>query len=115
MRRFLVRRLIQSAVLLYVVVTASFFLVHLTPGGPDAALLRNPRVGPEEVERLRERFGLNQPLPVQYVRWLASVAHLDFGRSYVYSRPATEVIGEPPGATVQLRLARSAASMVGVT
>src|SRR5918912_2015910 len=114
MLRFLVRRLIQSAVLLYVVVTASFFLVHLTPGGPDAALLQNPRVGPDEIARMRERFGLNQPLPVQYARWLASVAHLDFGRSYVYSRPATDVIGERLGATVQLGLASYAVGLLGV-
>src|SRR5919197_3793602 len=104
MRRFLIRRLLQSALLLFTVVSASFFLVHLTPGGPDTALLQNPRVGPDEIARMRERFGLNQPLPVQYVRWLGNVARLDFGRSYVYSRPATDVIGERLSPTVQLGL-----------
>ena len=94
MTRFLVRRLIQSLVLLLVVTSGVFFLVHLTPGGPEAALLQNPRVGPEQIQRLRENFGLDQPLGVQYVKWLSSAARLDFGRSYFYSRPATDVVGE---------------------
>src|ERR671929_208923 len=76
MRRFLIRRLLQSVVLLFAVISASFFLVHLTPGGPDTALLQNPRVGPDEIARIRERFGLNQPLPLQYAHWLANVASL---------------------------------------
>jgi peptide/nickel transport system permease protein len=113
-RRFLVRRVLQSVLLLFVVTSASFFLVHLTPGGPDAALLRNPRVGPDEVERMRQRFGLDQPVPVQYVRWIANVAHLDFGRSYIYSRPATDVIGDRLGATVQLGLMSYALALLGV-
>src|SRR5919202_4259563 len=104
MRRFLIRRLLESVFLLFAVASASFFLVHLTPGGPDTALLQNPRVGPDEIARIRERFGLNQPLPVQYAHWLANVVRLDFGRSYVYSRPATDVIGERLSPTIQLGL-----------
>ena len=53
MRRFVARRIVQSVVLLFVVVSGVFFLVHLTPGGPEAALTQNPRVGAEEVSRLR--------------------------------------------------------------
>src|SRR5919202_4415258 len=114
MRRFLIRRLLQSLFLLFAVTSASFFLVHLTPGGPDTALLQNPRIGPDEVARLRERFGLNQPLPVQYARWLANVARLDFGRSYVYSRPATDVIAERLSPTLQLGLMSYAVALLGV-
>lgn len=114
MRRFLVRRLLQSAALLFAICSASFFLVHLTPGGPEAALLQNPRVGPDEIERMRQRFGLDQPLPVQYARWMGSVARLDFGRSYIYSRPATDVIGERLAATIQLGLMSYAVALLGV-
>src|SRR5919202_3475828 len=114
MRRFLIRRLLQSLFLLFAVTSASFFLVHLTPGGPDTALLQNPRIGPDVVARLRERFGLNQPVAVQYVRWLGNVARLDFGRSYVYSRPATDIIGERLSATVQLGLTSYAVALLGV-
>src|SRR5919206_3153292 len=114
MRRFLIRRLLQSVVLLFAVISASFFLVHLTPGGPDTALLQNPRVGPDEIARIRERFGLNQPLPVQYLNWLANVARLDFGRSYIYSRPATEIIQERLSPTVQLGLMSYVVALLGI-
>jgi peptide/nickel transport system permease protein len=114
MRRFFIRRLLQSVFLLFAVISASFFLVHLTPGGPDTALLQNPRVGPDEIARIRERFGLNQPLPVQYLSWLANVARLDFGRSYVYSRPATEIIQERLSPTVQLGLTSYAVALLGI-
>jgi peptide/nickel transport system permease protein len=114
MSRFLVRRAIQSLVLLFVVTSAIFFLVRLTPGGPEAALTQNPRVGPEEIQRMRERFGLNEPLPTQYVKWLASVAHLDFGRSYTYARPATDIVAERLGPTVQLGLMSYLIALLGV-
>jgi peptide/nickel transport system permease protein len=114
LRRFLIRRLLQSVVLLFAVVSASFFLVHLTPGGPDTALLQNPRVGPDEIARIRERFGLSQPLPLQYAHWLANVVRLDFGRSYVYSRPATDVIAERLSPTIQLGLTSYAVALLGI-
>src|SRR3954468_11287409 len=114
MRQFLVRRVAQSILLLVVVVTAIFFLIHLTPGGPEAALANNPRTSAEEIQRLRERFGLADPLPVQYLRWLASAAHLDFGRSYFYARPATEIVVERLGPTVQLGVMAYLVALLGV-
>jgi peptide/nickel transport system permease protein len=114
MTRFFVRRLLQSAVLLFVVLTGTFFLVHLTPGGPEAALVSNPRIGPDEIQRVRQSFGLDQPLLVQYARWLASAARLDFGRSYFYSRPTTDVIAERLGATIQLGAVSYAIALLGV-
>jgi len=113
-RNFLLRRLLQSFLLLLVVITAIFFLIHLTPGGPEAALANNPRTSAEEIQRLRERFGLADPLPVQYLRWLASAAHLDFGRSYFYARPATEIVVERLGPTVQLGVMAYLVALLGV-
>jgi peptide/nickel transport system permease protein len=112
--RFLVRRVLQSAALLLVVLTGIFFLVHLTPGGPEAALTENPRIGPDEVQRLRQSFGLDQPLIVQYARWLVSAAHFDFGRSYFYSRPTIDVIAERLGPTIQLGLTSYAIALLGI-
>jgi len=114
MNAFLVRRSLQSALLLLVVSSLAFFLVHLTPGGPEAALVQNPRIGAEEIQRLRQRFGLDEPLAVQYVRWLSNAARLDFGRSYFYSRPATEVVAERLGPTIQLGLSSYAIALLGV-
>ncbi|HEY3057713.1 MAG TPA: ABC transporter permease [Chloroflexota bacterium] len=114
MNAFLVRRSLQSVVLLFVVSSLAFFLVHLTPGGPEAALIANPRIGAEEIQRLRERFGLDQPLAMQYVRWLSNAARLDFGRSYFYSRPATDVVAERLGPTIQLGLSSYVIALLGV-
>jgi peptide/nickel transport system permease protein len=114
MRNFLIRRILQSILLLLVVVTAIFFLIHLTPGGPEAALASNPRTSPEEIQRVRERFGLTDPLPIQYLRWLASAARLDFGRSYFYSRPAIDVVGERLGPTIQLGIMSYVVALFGV-
>jgi peptide/nickel transport system permease protein len=111
---FVLRRLAQSALLLVVILAGVFFLVHLTPGGPEGALLSNPRIGADEVQRLRERFGLDQPLVVQYVRWVANALRLDFGRSYFYARPATEVILERLWPTVQLGLMSYFVALLGV-
>src|SRR5215470_16960879 len=114
MNRFLVRRTIQSVVLLFVVTSLAFFLVHLTPGGPEAALVENPRVGADEIQRLRQRFGLDEPLAMQYVRWLGSAARLDFGRSYFYARPATEVVAERLWPTIQLGILSYMVALLGV-
>ena len=114
MTQFVVRRLMQSLFLLVVILAGVFFLVHLTPGGPEAALVANPRIGPDEVQRLRERFGLDQPLVMQYLRWVSNGLRLDFGRSYFYSRPATEVILERLGPTVQLGLLSYVVALLGV-
>ncbi len=91
-----------------------FFLVHLTPGGPEAALVQNPRIGAEEIRRLRDRFGLDEPVVVQYWRWLENAGRLDFGRSYFYERPAVEVVGERLGPTLQLGLLSYAVASVGI-
>jgi peptide/nickel transport system permease protein len=91
-----------------------FFLVHLTPGGPEAALTQNPRTSAEEIQRLRARFGLDEPVVVQYLRWLENAARLDFGRSYFYERPATQVVGERIGPTLQLGLLSYAVAVLGI-
>jgi peptide/nickel transport system permease protein len=112
--RFILRRLLQSVCLLVVILAGVFFLVHLTPGGPEAALIQNPRIGADEVQRLRERFGLDQPLVVQYLRWIANAVQLDFGRSYFYARPASDVILERLGPTLQLGLLSYVVALLGV-
>jgi peptide/nickel transport system permease protein len=114
LRRFLLRRLIQSALLLVAVMTASFFLVRAAPGGPQTALLENPRVTAEQLDRLRERFGLNEPLPVQYLKWLQNAVLLDFGRSYVYQIPVGQLIAERAWPTFQLGAMSYAIGLFGV-
>jgi peptide/nickel transport system permease protein len=114
MRSFLTRRLIQSAILLFVLMSFTFVLTRLTPGGPEAALLESPNIEKEDLERMRERFGLNDPLPVAYVKWMSNALRGDFGRSYHYLRPPFDVIRERIWPTAQLALVAYAIGLVGI-
>ncbi len=88
MGAYLIRRLISTLVLLYLIVTFVFLLLHLLPGDPALAVLGGIDANPsaEDVERVRERLGLNRPLYVQYVDYLGSIVRLDFGESFVSGR-----------------------------
>jgi len=114
MRQFLIRRLIQSALLLFVLMTFTFALTRLTPGGPEAVLFEQPNMGAVDIERLRERFGLNDPLPLAYWKWISSAIRLDFGRSYQYLRPPLDVMGERLWPTLQLELVAYCIALLGI-
>ncbi|MDR7521575.1 MAG: ABC transporter permease [Armatimonadota bacterium] len=92
MLRYLIRRLIQTAVLLLVVSVVVFALVLLAPGGPSILLDRS--MGAEEMARMRSLLGLDQPLYVQYTRWLAQVLRGNMGVSYQAGLPVLEIIGQ---------------------
>jgi peptide/nickel transport system permease protein len=88
--RYIVRRLLQSIVLLFIVSIITFLLIHSAPGGP--ALLANPDLTREEVEAMTSNLGLDEPLPVQYLRWLGNVLRGDLGTSYGTVEPVSTVI-----------------------
>src|SRR6266508_1212145 len=94
--------------------TFTFTLTRLTPGGPEAALLEQAKVSQEEIDRLRVRFGLADPLPLAYVKWLASAITLDFGRSYQYGRPPLDVMKERVWPTIQLGALAYCIALVGI-
>jgi peptide/nickel transport system permease protein len=90
MTAYIVRRVIQSIVLLFIVSIVTFLLIHSAPGGP--ALLLNPDLSKEQANEITKQLGLNEPLPVQYVRWLGNVAHGDLGVSYSNVEPVSALI-----------------------
>lgn len=79
--------------LLWGILTLLFLLLHLAPGDPTTAFF-NPNVSPEVIEQMRRNFGLDQPLYVQYVRWLGSFLTGDFGYSFSQFRPVTAVLAD---------------------
>jgi peptide/nickel transport system permease protein len=89
---YLIRRLLQTGVLLLVVSLVVFALVTQAPGGPAILLDRN--MAPEDIARMRALLGLDQPLPVQYVRWLGQVLVGNLGVSYQAGVPVLEIIGQ---------------------
>ncbi|MEA2638792.1 MAG: peptide/nickel transport system permease protein [Chloroflexota bacterium] len=114
MRSFLVRRLVQSVVLLWLLMTFTFALTRLAPGGPDAILAEQPNLKADQVERLRRQLGLDDPLPEAYAKWMVNAVRFDFGRSYHYLRSPLEVMGERIWPTVQLEAVALLIGLLGI-
>jgi peptide/nickel transport system permease protein len=89
--------------LILLVSVATFALLHLAPGGPAGVAAGNPKATGEDVARIRENYGLDRSLPVQYAMWFRQVfLRFDFGASYVTGRPVSRMIAERVPATLEL-------------
>jgi peptide/nickel transport system permease protein len=108
--RYLIRRLAQTVVLLLVVSLGVFALVTQAPGGPGILLDRN--MGPAEIAQMRALLGLDQPLHVQYLRWLGQVLRGNLGVSYQAGLPVLEIIGQMLPNTLLLSAAALALALV---
>ena len=103
MTAYILRRLVLLLPVILVVGVVVFALVHLTPGDPAAVILGD-RATAEDIERLRDQLGLNDPLPVQFVRWFGGVLRLDFGESIFLGEPVTRALLDRVQPTVLLTL-----------
>ena len=90
--RYLMRRAVHGAALLVGVSLLSFLLLSLAPGNYLSQMRLDPQISPETIAALRARYGLDQPLPVTYLRWAASVARGDMGYSFAYNTPAAPLL-----------------------
>ena len=111
MRGFLAWRLIQSLVLLFIVLTITFFLLHLAPGDPMSRYY-NPDFSPEAVRSIRESLGLDKPLAEQYFKWIGSFARGDFGVSLRFQRPVRDLLAEAIPNTLRLTVAALALHLI---
>jgi peptide/nickel transport system permease protein len=103
MTTYILRRVLQAIPIMFLLSVFLFGVVRLMPGGPLAQAERNPNVTPEQLAALRVRLGLDQPLPVQYVKWIkAFVLEGDWGYSIKFRRPVAEMIWERIPATLIL-------------
>jgi peptide/nickel transport system permease protein len=100
MRTFLVRRLLQSLVVLFGVSFVVFAILHLT--GDPALVLLPPDASAEDVRRFREAMGFNDPFLVQYARFLKGALQGDFGQSIRHGEPAFGLVLERMPATFEL-------------
>ena len=114
MQKFIIRRILYSFLLLWIVMSLSFVLVHIAPGGPERTLMANPRITQEDMDRLRESYGLNDPIWVQYWRWLSGVITFNFGISYKQNTAVIRVIGERIWPTLQLGLFSYIIGLIGI-
>jgi peptide/nickel transport system permease protein len=115
MGRFLVRRLAQIVPTLFFVSLLIFGLQQLLPGDPAIAMAGEER-DPETIRYLREKFHLDEPLPVRYGYWLAGVARGDLGDSVRIQRPVLDLVVEKLPVTIQLAaMAMVVALVIGIT
>ncbi len=107
MGRYLLRRLLYLLPVMLGVSVVTFFLGNLAPGDPAELILRSAGVEPSAaaVAALREKLGLNDPVYVQYGRWLWRALHGDLGRSFCTGRPVAEELASRLPATLELALA----------
>jgi peptide/nickel transport system permease protein len=98
---FVGRRLLQSIPVLFGITLVSFFLIHLIPGDPVAAILGN-HYNAKTAAALRRALGLDQPIWNQYLIFLGHIVHGNLGQSVYYEQPVTQVIGDRIEPTIWL-------------
>ena len=104
---YILRRLLWTPVLLLLAAFFVFFMGTVAPGDPAELRLGN-RATPERVDRLREQLGLNDPLPIRYMRFIGNALKGDLGESYVFQgKTVTSLIGPRLLVSVQLNIAAS--------
>ena len=103
MRNFIVRRLIYAIPTLIGISIITFVIVRLSPGDPIRFFVFGQRdITGEDIERLRHAYGLDKPLPLQYVDWLLALVQLNFGQSFIYHQDAFQILLGRVPATLQL-------------
>ncbi|MFN2420970.1 MAG: ABC transporter permease [Gemmatimonadota bacterium] len=89
---YLGKRLLLAVPILIGASTIIFFLMHAAPGDPTSLYLANPNISPDVIEQMRRNLGLDQPVHVQYVKWLGSFLRGDFGYSFSQHRPIADIL-----------------------
>ncbi len=103
---FTARRLLIMAPMMLVISVVCFTVVKLQPGDYATQFLNNPEISQAQIERIRAEYGLDRPAGEQYLRWISGlVTRGDFGYSFAYQRPVTDLIAERMGWTIGIALA----------
>jgi peptide/nickel transport system permease protein len=101
MSEYLIRRLLQSVLVLFLITLVTFALIHAAPGGPTQIFL-SPGLSQEAAKVQAHNLGLDRPLPVQYVNWLGGLLTGDLGYTFKNHMPVGEILWPTIGNTVVL-------------
>ena len=112
MKTYVLKRLLLMIPTILGITIVTFGIIRLAPGDPAAmrigsslqGTIGNQQLAQKIIEKTRAQFGLDKPIPVQYLLWLKSIATLDFGRSYKDNRPVMDRIRERIPVTLQLNI-----------
>jgi peptide/nickel transport system permease protein len=103
LRNFILRRLVYAIPTLIGISIITFVIVRMAPGDPIRLFTFGQRdITGEDIERLRHLYGLDKPLPLQYVDWLLAMVQLNFGQSFIYHQDAFQLLLTRVPATLQL-------------
>jgi peptide/nickel transport system permease protein len=108
---YLARRLIQALFTLAIITMICFTLTRFS-ADPMAQFATNPNMSAEDRAALRERLGLNQPLPVQYLKWINLVVHGDLGKSFFSKLPVAEMIAQSLTQTLELTVTAEICTLI---
>lgn len=103
MTAYIIKRILSAIPVMVLVAVVVFMLLHLAPGDPAAVIAGNYAT-PQQVADIRAQLGLDQPLPVQFIEWIAHLAHGDLGTSIFYNVPVLTLIGQRVGPTLSLAI-----------
>lgn len=112
LRTLVIRRLIVLVPTLFLISIAIFSILHLAPGDPVTAIVGRHPPSREVLKLIREEYGLDQPVYVQYFKWLGKVLRGNFGYSYLNHAQVMDLIGPRILYTVELMLVAEAVSVV---
>lgn len=113
MTKYIIRRLLQTIPVLIGVTILVFSLMHLVPGNP-AQIIAGEGASEKTVQQIEERLGLNEPIPVQYAKFVGNAVQGDLGSSVRSGRPVMDEIGARFWVTVELALCHSCSSIPGL-
>jgi peptide/nickel transport system permease protein len=103
LRNFILRRLVYAIPTLIGISIITFVIVRMAPGDPIRLFTFGQRdITGEDIARLRHVYGLDKPLPFQYVDWLIAMLQLNFGQSFIYHQDAFQLLMTRVPATLQL-------------
>src|SRR3972149_8866311 len=113
MKRYIVRRLFLSVVVVWIVSILIFFAARI---GPDPVyMIAPPGASEAELQSIRQRFGLDQPLPVQYLNFIVRALQGDFGESIYYGLPVSKiVVGRLPASLMLVGAAKFISLFIGL-
>ena len=99
---YILRRLLQAVPLILGIVVVNFCLIHLAPGDPIVTLAGESQASPEYLAEVRKLYGLDEPLPIQLLRYVSSILRGNFGYSFSFRQPVLDVILERVPVTLLL-------------
>lgn len=103
MLAYIIKRLLTTIPVLFVVSIVIFLIIHITPGDPAATIL-GMEATKEQIDQLNEEMGFNRPISEQYITWIAGVLQGDLGSSIFMNQPVTTSIYEHLGPTLSLAI-----------